>query len=62
MIHPRLDRLQKWAYVNLMEFNKAKGMVLYLVWCNPWYQYRLGFEGIESSPVCDSVDEELDMS
>jgi len=37
--------------VNLMRFNKAKCKVPHLDWGNPQYQYRLGGQGTESSPV-----------
>jgi len=43
------DRLERWACINCMMFNKVKCKVLHVDRGNPKYKYRLDGEWLESS-------------
>jgi len=61
-----LDRIERWARVNLMNFNKAKCKILHLGQGNPKHKYRVRGEGIRSSPARKDlgvpIDEKLNMT
>ncbi|PKU44719.1 pol- hypothetical protein [Limosa lapponica baueri] len=61
-----LDRLERWARVNFMKFNKDKCMILHICWGNSKHKYRLGGKCIENSPkkkdLRVSVDKKLNMN
>ena len=65
-IQKDLDRLQQWAQVNLMRFNKSKCKILHLGQGNPHYQYwatlipMLGDERTDCSPAEKDLDVMMD--
>ncbi|GAB0190321.1 mitochondrial enolase superfamily member 1 [Grus japonensis] len=46
-----LDRLEHWAVINGMKFNKSKCQILHLGQSNTGHKYKAGEEWLESSPA-----------
>jgi len=46
-----LDRLDHWAMINGIKFNKSKCQILHLGQSNAGHKYKLGEERLESSPA-----------
>ncbi|KAK4826800.1 hypothetical protein QYF61_011608 [Mycteria americana] len=46
-----LNRLEHWAIINGMKFNKKKCRILHLGWSNGEHKYKLGEEWLERSPA-----------
>ena len=61
-----LDRLERWACVKLIKFNKAKCKVLHMGRDNSKHKYRLGGEWTERSPeekdLAVLVDKKLNLT
>lgn len=60
-----LDRLEEWAHVNLMKFNKIMCKVLHLGQGNTQCPYKMGHDWTDSSPAQEDLvillDEKLDV-
>ncbi|KAJ7419077.1 rna-directed dna polymerase from mobile element jockey-like [Willisornis vidua] len=65
-IQKDLDRLKRWACINLMKFSKAQYKVLHLDQGNPMHKYLLGGERMENDPEEKDlgvlVDKKLNMT
>ena len=65
-IQKDVDRLERWACVNHMKFNKAKCKVPHMGRGNPKYKYRLDGGWVENSPEDKDLelllDEKLNMT